>query len=77
MSVNINQRKFNSQIEITDLITEAVQNASARRNQVLDANEPLLAFSEEEAKGIMGGQVGKLDFTTCGMFPCDDPPFLS
>lgn len=74
--MDINQRKFNSQIEITDLIAEAVQNASARRNQVLDAKEPLLAFSEEEAKGIMGGQVGKLDFTACGMVSCD-PPVLS
>ena len=77
MSVNINQRKFNSQIEITDLIAEAVQNASARRNQVLDAKEPPLAFSEEEAKGIMGGQVGKLDYyIIAGMFPID-PPVLS
>ncbi|PSB27519.1 hypothetical protein [Chlorogloea sp. CCALA 695] len=76
MSANINQRKCNSQIEITDLIAEAVQNASARRNQVLDAKEPLLAFSEEEANGIMGGQVGKADYTTCGIISCD-PPFLS
>lgn len=78
MSVDIiNQRKFNSQIEITDLIAEAVQNASARRNQVLNTKEPLLAFSEEDAKGIMGGQVGKSDYTIIfGMFPCD-PPVLS
>jgi hypothetical protein len=76
MSVDINQRKFNSQIEITDLISEGVQNAFARRNQVLNAKEPLLAFSEEEAKGIIGGQVGKLYFTTCGMVSCD-PSVLS
>lgn len=73
MSVDINQRKFNSPIEITDLIAEAVQNASARRNQVLDAKEPLLTFSEEEAKGIMGGQVAKPDYITAGIFPTDPP----
>ncbi len=76
MSMDINQREFNNQIEIADLIAESVQNASARRNQVLEAKESLLAFSEEEAKGIIGGQVGKLDPIICGMFPCD-PPFLS
>lgn len=76
MSTDINQKKFNSQIEITDLVVEAVQNASARRNQVLDGKEPLLTFSEEEAKGVMGGQVWKPDdYTTCGMVACDPPVF--
>lgn len=56
MSMDINQRKFNGQIEITDLIAEAVQNASARRNQVLDAKEPLSELSGEETKGINGGR---------------------
>lgn len=76
MSIEINQRKFNSQIEITDLIKESVRNASARRSQVLDTKEPLLVSSEEEAEGIMGGQVGKADYTTCGIISCD-PPLLS
>lgn len=75
MSTDINQRKFNSQIEIIDLIAEAVQNASVRRNQVLETEEFLLAFSEEEAKGVMGGQVGKLEYTHCGMVACDPPVF--
>lgn len=74
--MDIDQRKFNNQIEIADLIAEAVQNASARRNQVLEPKEPLLIFSEEEAKGIVGGQVGNNDFITCGIIACD-PPFLS
>lgn len=73
MSADINQRNFNSQIEITDLIAEAVQNAYIRRNQVLETKESLLAFSEQEAKGVLGGQVGKLDYTLCGMVACDPP----
>lgn len=56
MSMDINQTKFNSQIEITDLIAEAVINASARRNQVLDAKEPLSELSENDEKSIAGGQ---------------------
>jgi len=76
MSTDTNQRNFNSQIEIRDLIAEAMQNASIRRNQVLDTKKPLLAFSKEEARGIMGGQVGKPDYILCGMVACD-PPVLS
>ena len=55
MSMDIHQKYLKSQIEITNLIEEAVVNASARRNQVLDAQEPLSELSEEEEKGITGG----------------------
>jgi hypothetical protein len=67
--MDINQRKFNSQIEITDLIEEAVKNASTRRNQVIDAQETLLELSEEE-KRIMGG-LSPGHGHTCGMIPCE------
>jgi len=50
-----NQRKHNGQIEIADLISEAVSNATARRNQVLDSEEPLSLLSDAQAKGIVGG----------------------
>lgn len=50
------QSQIRSQIEITNLIEEAVVNASARRTQVLYAKESLLELSEDDAKGIMGGQ---------------------
>lgn len=50
------QRQLKSQIEITNLIEEAVVNASARRNQVLDAKELLLELCEDDEKGITGGQ---------------------
>lgn len=69
--MDINQRKFNIQIEITDLIVEAVQNASARRNQVLDAKDPLWDLFGEETKGIKGGQI---PFYRMGYFPSDNFP---
>lgn len=55
MSMDIHQKYLKSQIEITNLIEEAVVNASARRNQVLNAEEPLLELSEDDEKGITGG----------------------
>ncbi len=60
MSSEINQRKFNNQIEIADLIGEAVQNASARRNQAIDAEESFLDMSGEETKAISGGTIGTI-----------------
>ena len=50
-----NQSKYNGQIEITDLIGEAVKNAVARRNQAMDSEDALLALSKEEAGGVTGG----------------------
>ncbi len=49
------ERKYNSQIEIDDLIDDAVKNAVTRRNKVLDSEEALLSMSEEEAKTVAGG----------------------
>ena len=50
------ERKYNSQIEINDLIDGAVKNAMTRRNEVLDSEETLLSMSDEEAKGVTGGE---------------------
>ncbi|MEH2047406.1 hypothetical protein [Nostoc sp.] len=55
MSINIHQKHFTSQIEIRNLIEEAVVNASARRNQALE-QDSLSELSEDDEKGIMGGQ---------------------
>lgn len=60
--MNIDSRNFNNQIEIADLITEAVKNATTRRNRVLDAEEPLCDLPSKEAKDITGG----LAPLTCG-----------
>ncbi|MEH2166523.1 MAG: hypothetical protein V7K41_07585 [Nostoc sp.] len=56
MSMNIHQKYLTSQIEITNLIEEAVVNASARRKQVLEQNS-LSELSEEEQKNITGSGV--------------------
>ncbi|XHR81071.1 MAG: hypothetical protein ACFKPT_22925 [Gloeotrichia echinulata GP01] len=55
MSSEMNQRQLKNHIEITDLIAEAVVNASARRHQGLDAEESLSELSDEEEKTISGG----------------------
>ncbi|MEI1377240.1 hypothetical protein PQG02_11285 [Nostoc sp. UHCC 0926] len=49
------ERKYNSQIEINNLIDDAVKNAVTRRNEVLDSENALLSMSEEEAKSVAGG----------------------
>ncbi|MBE9037088.1 hypothetical protein [aff. Roholtiella sp. LEGE 12411] len=49
------ERKYNSQIEINDLIDDAVKNAVTRRNEALDSEEALLSMSDEEAKSVAGG----------------------
>lgn len=56
--MNIEQRKYNSFIEITDLIGEAVNNAVARRKENVETQESLWECSEEEAKGVVGGVAG-------------------
>jgi hypothetical protein len=53
--MNYYQRKYHGQIEITDLVGEAVSNIAGRRNQVLDSEEPLLPLSNEQTESIKGG----------------------
>ncbi len=55
MSKEANQRQIKNQIEVTDLIAEAVVQASARRNQILDGEESLSELSDEQGKAINGG----------------------
>jgi hypothetical protein len=62
------QRKYHNQIEITDLITEAVSNATARRNQVIDSEDSLSALSDEQAGSLTGGQA-IIDIVICGGYP--------
>lgn len=62
------ERKYNSQIEINDLIDDAVKNAVTRRNEVLDSEEALLSMSDEESKSVAGG-LSKLVPTRLGKFP--------
>ena len=50
-----NNRKYNSHVEINDLIDDAVNSAMARRKQALDSEEALLDLSNQEAKSVAGG----------------------
>ena len=52
-----NQRKFHSQIEILDLIGDAVENAMTRRSLVLDSKDALLALLDEEVTKVTGGEI--------------------
>ncbi|HLO88696.1 MAG TPA: hypothetical protein VK203_27315 [Nostocaceae cyanobacterium] len=51
-------RKFNN-LEISDLIDAAVNNAVSRRNQAVESEEALLDVSDEEANNVSGGALAK------------------
>jgi hypothetical protein len=59
------KRMYNSQIEINDLIDDAVKNAVTRRNEALDSEEALLSMSDEEAKSVAGGASALLSVSSC------------
>lgn len=65
-------RKYNGQIEINDLIGDAVKNAVSRRNQALDSEDALSALSNEKAGSIAGGQIKPPIIT--GIIAPDYPP---
>lgn len=50
--MDANQRNYKGQVEINDLIGDAVNNAVARRHQVIDSQD---ALSDEEAANVAGG----------------------
>ncbi|MEH2319608.1 hypothetical protein [Nostoc sp.] len=75
------ERKYNGQLEINDLIDDAVKNAVERRNQGLDSED---ALSDEEMKSVAGGiiisNIFKLPIlTTTGIvaYPYPDKTLLS
>ena len=47
---------INDQIEITNLIAEAVANAKARRNEILNGEASLSSLSDEQSTLIAGGK---------------------
>lgn len=55
--MGVNQRSYKNQVKINDLIDDAVNNAVARRHQVIDSQDALSALSDEEAGSIAGGSV--------------------
>lgn len=57
--MDANQRNYKCQVEINDLIDDAVKNSVARRNQAMDLADSLLNLSCEQAGSITGGQESK------------------
>lgn len=49
------QRNYRSQVEINDLVDEAVKNSVARRNQAMDSADALSNLSDEQAGTVTGG----------------------
>lgn len=52
--MDANQRNYKGQVEINDLIGDAVNNAMARRHQAIDSQDALSALSDEETRSIVG-----------------------
>lgn len=50
--------KYRGQLEINDLIDDAVNNAIARRSQI-DSESALSELSDEEVRNVAGGQIIK------------------
>lgn len=68
-----NQRKYKGQVEINDLINDAVKNAVFRRNEVIDSEDALSALSNEEAGSIVGGITKATEPIQVGLIACDPP----
>ncbi len=68
-----NQRKYRNQLEINDLIDDAVKNAVFRRNEVIDSEDALSALSEDEAGSIAGGITKPIEPILLGIIACEPP----
>jgi hypothetical protein len=61
-------KKPNSQIEIFELIDDAVNNAVARRHQAFESEVALADLSKDEVEAIRGGLKVPVEITA-GYFP--------
>jgi len=68
-----NQRKYKGQVEINDLIGDAVKNAVFRRNEIIDSEDALSALSNNEAGSIAGGITKPIDPISLGIIACEPP----
>ena len=68
-----NQRKYKGQVEINDLIGDAVKNAVFRRNEVIGSEDALSALSDEEAGNIAGGITKPIEPIMAGLIACEPP----
>jgi hypothetical protein len=75
--MNENKINYNGRFEINELIDHAVNNAVARRSQVIDSEDALLVLTETEAQGIVGGAaaaVSKTPLITTGKIAAEPTP---
>ena len=84
--MDASQKNYKGQVEINDLINDAVKDAVSRRNKVMDSENVLSVLSDEEAGSIAGGittrstQIGVVAYDPpiiCGEFPSQNPMNLS
>ncbi|MEH2245630.1 hypothetical protein [Nostoc sp.] len=70
-----NKKNSNIQLDISNLIDNAVNNALTRRNPNHDSEDALLTLSDEEMANVAGGfaTVTKLDPTIAGGIPVREP----
>jgi hypothetical protein len=69
-------KKSHQQMEINDLIADAVNNAVARR-ELAATEEGLLGLSDEEAASIAGGLTSETTFTELKPTDSDYPPTIA
>jgi DNA-binding transcriptional regulator YiaG len=61
-------KKHNDRIELSELISDAVNNAVARRHQALETEEALTDLSQNEVEAIRGGLKASVEIIA-GYFP--------
>lgn len=71
--MDANQRNYKGQVEINDLIDDAVKNAVFRRNEVIDSEDALSALSDEEVGSIAGGITKPIEPIIAGYKGCHPP----
>ena len=64
------KKNSNIQLEINNLIDDAVNNAVARRNPDQDSEDALLTLSDEEMANVAGGIA---NIAVAGFFPVREP----
>ena len=68
-------KKFNGQVEINDLIVDAVNSAIARRHKNDNSEEDLSALFEEEATNVRGG-IKIPDIATSGIWETKNDMYI-
>ncbi|MEH2047404.1 hypothetical protein [Nostoc sp.] len=65
-----NKKNSDIQLDISNLIDNAINNAIARRNPIEDSEDALLTLSDEEMAMVTGGLT---NIAVAGAFPIREP----